>query len=575
MRAVNFHPLNPTFFLPRAAAIDPAAIAVVHRNRAGNHLKYTYAQHSDRVQRLAAYFKKQNYKRIAILGPNTPAHLETLFAATAAGGIALGLNYRLSPEEIKYKMDLGKADLVVADAEFQHLLENGSGSVRDVLVDQDGLVSSGNSCGYSEAIAKTKAGGWDSLHVDDISEDSLLGLFFTSGTTGRPKAVEFTHRGTYLAAVANIVEAGLNCQGPLGGPRCHYLWTLPMFHAAGWTYPYAVTAVRGTHYCLRKIDVDYIWDLFLKERITHMNAAPTVNTMLLNSPKAQKIPDPVTVVVAASPPSPTLFSNMISHNLYPVHMYGLTETYGPFTRAYFEDKWQFLPQQEQYQMLARQGHGFLTSHNARVVRSKSMEDVAKNGTEIGEIVIRGNIVTKGYHDDAAETQKSFDGWFRSGDLAVMHDNGSIQVLDRKKDIIISGGENISSVAVETGILRYSPNILETSVVGVPDELYGEVPFAYITLKDKTKPFSTSELREWLRQNIGRYQVPKYYEVVDELPKTSTGKVRKNILRDMATSSVSSELRGADPASVLPNTAAGAAPIASASSTINLSNTTTS
>jgi acyl-CoA synthetase (AMP-forming)/AMP-acid ligase II len=532
---VNFHDLNPTYFLPRSAMIEPRAPAVVHKTIKGDSVERTYGELADRVRSLAYYFKRKGYKRIAMLGPNTPAHLETMFASVASGGIIMGLNYRLKKSEIEYMLDLGKADVVVVDTEYKHLVE--PHPKRPVIVDEDDIDNS--LCQYSNAIKEGKLWdqGWDGLHAENVDENSLLGLFFTSGTTGKPKAVEYTHRGVYMGTMANIIEAGLNGQTIFGENRCHYLWTLPMFHAAGWTYPWAVTAVRGTHFCLRKVDVDYIWDLLVNRRITHMNAAPTVNTMILNSPKAQKLPQKVHVVVAASPPSAKLFEDMISKNLYPVHMYGLTETYGPFTRAYFNEEWKTLPKNDHYALLARQGYGFLTSTEARVVNDK-FEDVAKNGQEIGEIVVRGNLVTGGYHDNPDETEKSFKGWFRSGDLAVMHPDGSMQVLDRKKDIIISGGENISSVAVESEIVKYE-NVLEVAVVGIPDDHYGEVPFAYVTLKNPSRPIDPSHLIAWLKERMGHFQVPKRVQVVDALPKTSTGKVRKNVLRDQAKSAVSS------------------------------------
>uniref|UniRef100_A0A060SZ16 ARAD1C01716p n=1 Tax=Blastobotrys adeninivorans TaxID=409370 RepID=A0A060SZ16_BLAAD len=559
---VHIHQLNPTFFLPKAAEIEPNALAEVHKSRTNTDVRFTYRQFSARVVALAHYFKHHGYKRIAILGPNTPAHLETMFAATAAGGIVLGLNYRLSKTEITYKMDLGKADCVVVDSEFENLIT--PDSKRHVIVDLDDFSdATGANCQYAQAIkegfeiAKQQLGfypgekhrnaheDWVALHAENVEEDSLLGLFFTSGTTGKPKGVEYTHRGVYLAALSNVIEAGLNRQAAFGGHgRCKYLWTLPLFHAAGWTYPYSVTAVRGTHYLLRKVDVDRIWDLLIHEGITHFNAAPTVNTMLLNSEKAQKLPQEVHVIVAAAPPSSQLFHDMVAHNLYPVHMYGLTETYGPFTRSYFKEEWKDLPHHDMVDKLAHQGHAFLTSAKARVVRP-DFTDVASDGKEMGEIIVRGNIVAKGYHNNPTATKESFDGWFKTGDLAVMHPNGAIQIQDRKKDIIISGGENISSVFVEGELSRHEA-ILECAVVGKPDKHYGEVPVAFVVLRRGYKEgtnFNTNDLVEWLKQQIGRYQVPRTVKVLDALPKTSTGKLRKNVLRDQLKEEAKSEGSG--------------------------------
>lgn len=486
--APNNHELNPVFFLPRSALVEPNARAIVHKSRSNRYYSRNYKELSDRVKGLAYYFKHHGYKRIAILAPNTPAHFETLFATTASGAMVMGVNYRLTKREIDYCLNLGKADLVIVDKEFAHLAEKIPG--RHIIVDEDVAddeVDNVN-CQYGKVVREglalasdTYTNGWDGLDTEHIDENSTLGLFFTSGTTGNPKAVEYTHRGIYLASVAQIAECNLNCQDSRGNNRCTYLWTLPMFHAAGWTYPYAVTAARGTHVCLRKIEVDYIWDVLLNERVTHFSAAPTVNTMLLNSKKAVQLPHEVSVIVAAAPPSAKLFGDMIHHNLIPVHAYGLTETYGPFARRYYMEEWNKLPEDEVFKRMARQGFSFLTSANMMVVKNGDLsKPVAHNGKEIGEIVIRGNIVAKGYYNDPKATAAAFEGgWFRTGDLAVVHQDGAAEVLDRKKDIIISGGENISSVAVESHIVKYH-NILEAAVIGIPDAHYGEVPYAFIT-----------------------------------------------------------------------------------------------
>lgn len=273
-------------------------------------------------------------------------------------------------------------------------------------------------------------------------EEATFALAYTSGTTARPKGVEYTHRGAYLAALANVVESGLNASTP----RARYLWTLPLFHAMGWTFPYSVTAVRGTHYCLRRIDYPLIWRLLKDEHITHFNAAPTVCTLLCADPTATTLPHPVRVTVAASPPTPTLFERMETLALMPVHVYGLTETYGPITRGYVLDAWHALPAKEKYHNMARQGFGFVTSLGARVVkpehldpRTGSVVDVARDGKEVGEIVFAGNICAKGYYRDADATRKLWAGGVsHSGDLAVWEPDGSVKIVDRGKDVIISG-----------------------------------------------------------------------------------------------------------------------------------------
>lgn len=539
----NNHELNPTYFLYRSAQLEPEAKAIVYRSRTNRYYTRTYAEFAERVKGLAYYFKHNGYKKIAIIAPNTPAHLETMFAANIAGGIIEGVNYRLTKKEIEYILNLGEADLVIVDREFAHLAESIPGK-RRVVVDEDVADDEIDKldCEYGRIVrdgidldAITYKTGWEGLYAEDIDEDATSGLFFTSGTTGNPKAVEYTHRGIYLAAMAQIAEGQLNCQDSYGKHRCTYLWTLPLFHAAGWTFPYAVTAIRGTHVLLRRIDVDYIWGLLTRERITHFSAAPTVNTMLLNSKRAQILKHEVKVIVAAAPPSAKLFGDMISHNLIPVHTYGLTETYGPSVSRFYNEEWNKLPATKIYELMAKQGFGFLTCHNLKVIRegSDNMNDeVERNGKEIGEIMIRGNIVAKGYYNDPVATEKAFkNGWFHSGDLAVVHPDGAVEVLDRAKDIIISGGENISSVYVEGHIVKYH-NVLECAVIGIKDEHYGEVPYALITLQDPTQHIDGDDIRKWLRNFMGGYQIPKKIEVVKELPKTSTGKVKKNILRDI-------------------------------------------
>lgn len=295
-----------------------------------------------------------------------------------------------------------------------------------------------------------RAGGWDGLEAQANREEDVIALAYTSGTTARPKGVEYTHRGAYLAALGNVIESGLNYHTG----RCRYLWTLPMFHAMGWTFPWAVTAVRGTHYCLRKIDYPLIWRLLKEERITHFNAAPTVNTLLCAATEAERLTDAVRVTVAASPPTPHLFEQMTNLNLYPVHVYGLTETYGPITKGYHMPAWENLATTEKYHKMARQGHGFVTSLPIRIIKTEvpegTISDVKRDGKEIGEIVCLGNICAKGYYKDAQATRNLFAGGvLHTGDLAVWHPDGAAQILDRAKDIIISGRSKRYYINIET------------------------------------------------------------------------------------------------------------------------------
>jgi len=543
----NFHTLSPTWFLWRAAQIEPNATAIHHRTANNQILRRSYAEAADRARGLAYFLRKHGYQRIGILATNTPAFLESLFGIAAAGSVNVAINYRLKHDDISYIFQHADVDMIIADAEFVGLLDDFKNTRPGVpiLVDTDTDATEGELSGpFDDAVLEglkydmQQGGqGWAALEAQAKDEESVFALAYTSGTTARPKGVEYTHRGAYLAAMGNVIESGLNYhQG-----RAKYLWTLPMFHATGWTFPWSVTAVRGTHYCLRKMDYPEIWRLLKEEGITHFNAAPTVNTLLCAAKEAEPLPQPVRVTVAASPPSAFLFEQMSNLNLHPVHVYGLTETYGPITKGYHMPEWETIPRNEKYNRMARQGHGFITGLPVRVIQAEQPEgvliDVDKNGKEIGEIVFEGNICAKGYYKDAEASRKLWAGGvLHSGDLAVWHPDGAIQILDRAKDIIISGGENISSVALEA-MLSTHPAILEVGVCAVPDSQWGERPKAFVTVKDGAA--SSKELGEeviqWAKsnRNISRFMVPREVVVVKELPKTSTGKIKKNVLREWA------------------------------------------
>ncbi|KAL9583046.1 MAG: hypothetical protein Q9203_005242 [Teloschistes exilis] len=540
----NVHTLSPTLFLPRAAAIEPKAEAIYHVTSNGKILRRSYQETADRAKGLAYFVKKYGHERVGILCPNTPAFLESIFGIAAASAVNVAVNYRLKEEDITYIFEHADVDLIIVDAEFQPLIQRFHEAHPKIplLIDDDTDATEGELSGhFDQAVLEglrhdreQGARGWDGLETQVGREEDVIALAYTSGTTAKPKGVEFTHRGSYLAALANVIESGLNYHAG----RCRYLWTLPMFHAMGWTFPWAVTAARGTHYCLRKIDYPEIWRLLKDEGITHYNAAPTVNTLLCAAKEAERLPEPVRVTVAASPPTPHLFEQMTRFNLHPVHVYGLTETYGPITKGYHMPTWETLPKTEKYHRMARQGHGFVTSLPIRIVKTDVPEgtllDVQKDGKEIGEIVCVGNICAKGYYKDAEATRKLFAGGvLHTGDLAIWHPDGAAQILDRAKDIIISGGENISSVALES-MLATHQDILEAAVVAVADSHWGERPKAFITVKNG-KELKGSDVIEWAkhRSGISRFMVPREVEVVVELPKTSTGKLRKNILREWA------------------------------------------
>ncbi|KAI1376810.1 acetyl-CoA synthetase-like protein [Hypoxylon crocopeplum] len=540
----HIHHLSPTFFLERAAAIEPDAPAIYHVTANNKVLRRPYSEFADRARGLGYYLLKHGYKRVGVLATNTPAFLESIFGIVAAGAVLVPVNYRLKADDVTYIFDFAEVDSIIVDHEYLPLLDDFKKSHPHVpfIVDMDTDATEGELSGpFDEAVLEglkydqaQGSKGWAGLHTHSTNEDDMIAIPFTSGTTSRPKGCVYTHRGAYLAAVANVIESGLNYDYG----RCKYLWTLPMFHAVGWTFPWAVTAVRGTHYCLRKVDYPLIWKLLKEEGITHFAAAPTVNTLLCASKEAEKLPQRVRVTVAASPPTAHLFEQMTNVNLHPVHVYGLTETYGPITKGYPMPQWDSLPSAEKYAKMARQGHGFLTSLPIRVIKPDQPDgvliDVAKDGKEIGEIIFFGNICCKGYYKDPEATKKLFAGGaLHSGDLAVWHPDGSAQIQDRAKDIIISGGENISSVALESMLVQH-PDVLEAGVVAVPDSHWGERPKAYLTVQDG-RTLDPQDMINWARNTSGisKFMVPREVEIVKELPKTSTGKIQKNVLREWA------------------------------------------
>jgi acyl-CoA synthetase (AMP-forming)/AMP-acid ligase II len=375
----------------------------------------------------------------------------------------------LKTDDIAYIFQHSEVDVIIADFEFAELLQNYKRTRPSVpiIVDTDTDATEGELSGpFDDAVLEglqydTSSGnhGWAGLAAQAANEEDVIALAYTSGTTARPKGVEYTHRGCYLAALGNVIESGLNYH--VG--RCKYLWTLPMFHATGWTFPWAVTAVRGTHYCLRKIDYPEMWRLLKEEGITHFNAAPTVNTLLCAAKEAERLDQPVRVTVAASPPTAHLFEQMTNLNLHPVHVYGLTETYGPITKGYHMPAWEDMPLKEKYARMARQGHGLITSLPARVIKPEEAEgvliDVQRDGKEIGEIVFDGNLCAKGYFKDAEATRKLWAGGVsHSGDLAVWHPDGAIQILDRAKDIIISGEFSLCSTNLTHWSIGPSSNL---------------------------------------------------------------------------------------------------------------------
>ena len=504
--------LTPVSFLRRSAYMFPEKTAVVYGGR-----RYSYGEMEERVDRLASRLRESGLEkgeRVAFLCPNTPPMLEGSFAVPAAGLVLVAINTRLGRDEVTYIVEHSGARMVFVDAELESLLDDVDSGVERVRIDDTGEPGDP----YEDYLAEGSPGPVESVLED---EEETISINYTSGTTGRPKGVMYTYRGAYLSALGNAIEVGM-------GYETTYLWTLPMFHCNGWTFPWAVTAVSGTHVCLRKVEPPRIWELFEEENITHYCAAPTVQIGIVNEDAAHPLERSVTAAIAGAPPSPTLLGGLLELNIRPMHIYGLTETYGPITTSGVHPEWEDLDMDERARLMARQGQGYCTADLVRVV-DENMQDVERDGETMGEIVMHGNMVAKGYFENEEATEEAFEGgWYHSGDVAVWHPDGYIEIRDRNKDIIISGGENISTIEVEQVVARH-PAVMEAAVVAMPDEKWGERPKAFVVLK-KGQEATEGEIIDFCKDHIARFKAPAAVEFGD-LPKTSTGKVQKFVLRD--------------------------------------------
>jgi fatty-acyl-CoA synthase len=452
--------------------------------------------------------------RVAVLMPNLPELLELHFAIPGSGAVLVPLNTRLTVAEYTYVIDHCEARCLITTPSLRGVAQAIAANTKAALR----IIEIGPDSTY-EQLAESEGSG--ALHVPD--ENALFSINYTSGTTGVPKGVMYTHRGCYLHALGVLAESRLDAASV-------YLWTLPMFHCHGWAYPWAVTAAGARHECLNGLDPDIVWRLIRDRGVTHFCAAPTVVSMLVGleeSPLDQR----VSVFVGGAPPAPALFERARALGLDLRHLYGLTETYGPIAACIWQPEWDTLASDRQNDLRARQGVPTVVSEPLRVV-DEQMVDVPADSHTMGEIVVRGNNVTIGYYRDPAATTDAFrGGWFHTGDLGVMHPDGYVQIRDRMKDIIISGGENVSTVEVESALAAH-PSVAETAVIGVPDEHWGEVVKAYVVLRAGTT-LRAEELRAFARQRLAGYKVPRAVAFVAELPKTSTGKVTKYALREAA------------------------------------------
>ena len=525
--AANFQPLTPLSFIERTAATYPEKTAVIHGSVCRS-WKETYV----RCRRLASALERHGLKAgdtVAAMLPNVPAMVEAHFGISMMGGVLNALNIRLDADAIAFILEHGEAKLLLTDREFSGTIKRAIAKIRNkpfVIDVDDPTFSDGEMVGeieYEDFLL-----GGDPNYAWSWPEDewNSCSLNYTSGTTGNPKGVVYHHRGGFLNAIGNALVWAMP-------PHPVYLWTLPMFHCNGWCFPWTVAAMAGTNICLRRVEAAPIFDAISEHRVTHFCGAPIVLNMIANAPDSERKPFDHTVeaMTAGAAPPAAVIEAMETQGFNVTHVYGLTETYGPSVVSAWKDEWNDSPIADRAALKARQGVRYHVLEALMVADPETLEPVPKDGSTMGEIFFRGNDVMKGYLKNPGATDEAFSGgWFHSGDLGVWHEDGYVELKDRSKDIIISGGENISSIEVE-GILYKHPQVLEAAVAARPDRKWGESPCAFITLKDGEET-SEEAIFEFCRQNMARFKVPRTI-VFGPLPKTSTGKIQKFILRERA------------------------------------------
>jgi fatty-acyl-CoA synthase len=522
----NFVALTPLSFLARTAAIYPNHVSTVYEDRV-----FTWSQTYQRCRRFASFLASRNIGRgdtVAVMLPNLPAMNEAHFAVPMAGAVLNALNIRLEAASIAFQLDHGGAKLILVDPEFAGVIAEAlnlmSGPKPEIIDVDDKAFTGGKRIGsieYDEALAQGDPGFTALLPHD---EWDAIALGYTSGTTGNPKGVVTHHRGAYLNAVSNILASNLG-QHPV------YLWTLPMFHCNGWCFPWTIAATAGINVCLRKVDPAKIFELIAKHGVTHMSGAPIVYNTLINAPDAPKgaAVRPVAGLIAGAAPPVAVLEGAERIGIKLTHVYGLTEVYGPASVCAEQPGWDELPADQRAQLKRRQGVAYPLQEGVTVLNPETMREVPHDGATIGEVMFRGNIVMKGYLKNEKATKEAFEGgWFHTGDLGVLDAHGYVIIKDRSKDIIISGGENISSVEVED-ILYKHPAILFAAVVAKPDSKWGEVPCAFVELKDNARA-TEAEIIAFCRDQMPGFKTPKAV-VFGIIPKTSTGKIQKFLLRD--------------------------------------------
>ena len=523
-KPANYQPLTPLTFLERAALVFPKHTAIIHGK-----LRRDYAGLYMRCCQFASVLDRAGLgpgDTVSVMLLNTPAMIEAHYGVPMAGAVLHSLNTRLDAATIAFQLDHAEAKIVITDVallpRMREALGMAEGTPRLIVYDDaeyDGPKSAYDETEYEAFIAdgdanfpwKMPASEWDAISIN-----------YTSGTTGDPKGVVYHHRGAYLLAQGNALTASMKKQAI-------YLWTLPMFHCNGWCFPWTISALSGTHVCLRDVRADDIWKAILEHRVSHMCGAPIVMSMVVSGkPENAKLDYEVEFFTAAAPPPEAVLAAMKDAGFNVTHLYGLTETYGPSVVNDWDPNWDTLDNGEQAALKARQGVRYLALEGLDVVDPQSLAPVPRDGASIGEVVMRGNVVMKGYFKNAASTERAFaGGWFHSGDLGVVHPDGYIQLKDRSKDIIISGGENISSIEVEDALYKH-PVVEAVAVVAMPHEKWGETPCAFIECVNG-KSTTGDELREWCRQNLAGFKVPSEFRF-EPIPKTSTGKVQKFALR---------------------------------------------
>lgn len=524
----NFQPLTPLSFLARSAAVFPDQLAIVNGNQ-----RFTYREFYARSRQLASALSAKGIGKgdtVSVMLANTPPMLEAHYGVPMTKGVLHSINTRLDAQIIAFMLDHAETKILISDREFAPIIKEAVAlsKVKPLIVDYDDPATpqTGEALGTSE-YEEFIAGG-DPEFVWSMPDDEwdAIALNYTSGTTGNPKGVVYHHRGAYLHAQGNVLTGSMP-------KHAVYLWTLPMFHCNGWCFTWTMSVLAGTHICLRSVRQKPIWDALADHHVSHLCGAPIVMSTILSTPEGdkRKLERTIEFFTAAAPPPEAVLAAMAENGFNVTHLYGLTETYGPATVNEWKRSWDGLASDDRARMKARQGVGYVPLDALTVMDPETMTPVAADGETLGEIMFRGNVVMKGYLSNPNATAEAFSGgWFHSGDLGVMHEDGYIQIKDRSKDIIISGGENISSIEVEDVLYKH-PTVAMAAVVAKPDEKWGESPCAFIELRPDTNA-TEKDIIDWCLDHLARFKAPRTI-VFTELPKTSTGKIQKYKLREMA------------------------------------------